>query len=795
MAISTKFLAATLFLVSLLRLNSQIPEPTHSIVDLEKYIVTGTRVENRTLADSIHPIDLIPVEDLSLSVSAELSDILVQQIPSFNVQRKPMADGLIYVRPATMRGLSPDHTLVLINGKRFHRSPLLGNRGSQGVDLAQIPLNAIEHIEVLRDGASAQYGSDAIAGGINIILNTQTGFESFVQRAQYYAGDGVNWQTGIRGGIDLNKKGYIGVTAFRADSERTSRTRQRPDAIAFQEANPDLNVPNPVQRWGQPEREVFQLTFNSFYSLTDDIEVYGFGTYGKGDGMSDFNWRNPESSVFNQSPAFPEWDLHDIYPTGFSPQFGQDDSDYQFFAGLRGGQGAWSWDASVGKGGGEIAYKMSQTINASMGPESPTIFKPGKIIEDEITINLDSVYLWDTNISADPITIAFGTEYREESYEEKAGDSASYQIGPGAETGLPSGSNGFPGFSPEQSGKWTQDSTAFYVDIELSPLTNWNLEFAGRYEDFSEFGSNGDYKIATRVRLSSSFAWRSAISSGFRAPTPGQIYSTRTSQGLDTETLQVYTAGRLSPLHPVSQLFGSQALKPETSRNISTGLVFNFGSKSILSIDFYQVMVYDRFSQSSNYTVTPEIKKMLINEGVAGAESFSSINFFTNDFETQTSGFDLTLSHSIEVGEGTLDLTLAYNRNETEVKKGSLSANPTSKAIFEESLPKDAGNVSAKYSWSRYEIYGRLRYFGEWRDWSGQPSGDFYQDFGSMFLLDLSVSCKFQNGISFRLGAENLFDTYPDEALLQANRGLIYSRNAPYDTDGGRWYCRFDYRF
>ena len=780
--------------VSQIPLHSQQSKES-PIIELDAYIVTGTRLSNRTVSDSIHPIDLVPIEDLATSVSPELTDVLVQSIPSFNVQRAAMSDGLIFVRPARLRGLSPDHTLVMVNGKRFHRSALLGDRGAQGADLAQISVNAIGHVEVLRDGASAQYGSDAIAGAINILLNNTPGYRGFAQVSQFFEGDGQDLQLGFSAGWEIQNRGFFGITAFRSDAEYTSRSRQRPDAIEYQAAHPELKIPNPVQDWGQPDREVIQLSMNSYYLIGESLELYAFGTFGQGDGWSDFNWRYPGSAMFDEHDIFPGWSLRELYPTGFSPKFGQDDEDYQFYAGIRDAIGPFTWDLSAGRGRNEIDYKMKNTINASMGPDSPTTFKPGTLIQVETTFNFDASYAWESGFSTTPINIAFGAEHRSETYEINAGDEPSYKIGEGATIGLPSSSNGFPGYSPEQAGEWDQDSTAGYVDVEWNPTMIWNVEFAGRYEDYESFGSNSDYKVASRVEVSKSLAVRGAVSTGFRAPTPGQIYSTRTSQGLDSTTLEVYTAGRLSPLNPVSKQFGAKPLEPETSTNISGGLVWNMDEHSILSVDYYQVEVDNRFGVSSSYTVTDEIKANLAAAGVSGADSFTSINFFTNDYDTKTTGIDITFSQLFVFEDSQLHLSVAYNHNKTEVTAGSLTADPDAKRVFEENLPQNAGNISLKYTRGNAQISGRMRYFGDWTDYSGNSDGQIFQDFGSMYLFDLTLSYQFENGMGVRIGAENILNSYPDEATRQANRGLIYPRTAPYSTDGGRWFARFDYAF
>ncbi len=298
---------------------------THAApTQLDAMLVTGTRASNRTQFETLAPVDVFTKEDIKSVDSTDLKDVLAQLVPSFVVQRLPMADGQVFVRPATLRGLSPDQTLVLVNGRRFHRSALLGNRGAQAADLAQIPTSAIKRIEVLRDGASAQYGSDAIAGVINIILEDSPGTEITAGYSQYAQGDGASRDFSARTGWALGDYGSLALFAESSNSDATSRTRQRPDAIAFQAAHPDLDVPNPVQRWGQPELESRRVGFNLKANASDTLEVYAFGLYSHSDGVSDFNWRNPDTTTgaYRTTPIFPGWDLRSLYPVGFSPQYG-----------------------------------------------------------------------------------------------------------------------------------------------------------------------------------------------------------------------------------------------------------------------------------------------------------------------------------------------------------------------------------------------------------------------------------------------------------------------------------------
>jgi iron complex outermembrane receptor protein len=753
-------------------------------------VVTGTRERGRTQFDTLAPVDVLPETLIRSSASGDLNTALAQLLPSFNVQRLPAADGQAFVRPATLRGLSADQTLVLVNGKRYHRSALLGTRGAQAPDLASIPALAIKRIEVLRDGASAQYGSDAIAGVVNIILDDQPGMEAYGQFSQYYAGDGNNYQSGARGGIALDDKGAIVFTSQFEHGEATSRTRQRPDAIAFQAANPTLAVPDPVQRWGQPDEERVRGAVDMHYDLADAATVYAFGTVQQGEGLTDFNWRNPSNtgSVYNASSAFPGFTFRSLYPAGFTPRFGTQFADLQLVSGLRGNlSDALSYDLSASAGRSRIDYTITQTLNASLGPLGPTSFYLGRLTQRETNLNADFVYRLPVG-GVEPLNIAFGGERRIERYAVGVGDPASYAIGAGAATGLAPNSNGFPGFGPQQAGRFQQTSNAGYVDLAWHPITMLTLGAAGRYEDFSSFGDKFTYKFSGRVEPVEWLALRGTYSTGFRAPTPAQLNTRVVSQGLDTRTLQVFNQGRLAPSDTLAVALGAKPLRPETSRNISAGVVAQTHIGLGATLDLYQIDVDDRFSQSATIAIPASLPN---------PNRFTSISYFTNDFNTRTRGIDVVVSYVRSFGTGRASATLAYNYNRTTVRSGNSAAiaNDTQRRIFQERLPQHNATGTLGYDIGPVGVMLRGRYYGPWTDVTGNATGELFQRFGGIALFDASLTYRMTPNISVRGGAENVFGTYPAEATNQANRGLIYSRNAPYDTDGGRYYVRLGVSF
>jgi iron complex outermembrane receptor protein len=754
-------------------------------------IVTGTRASNRTQFDTLAPVDVFSREEIAAVESSDLNDVLAQLVPSYVVQRLPMADGQVFVRPATLRGLSPDQTLVLVNGKRFHRSAFLGGRGAQAADMAQIPTSAVKRIEVLRDGASAQYGSDAIAGVINIILDDSLGGQINVQHGQYSEGDGKSNTVRASYGVALGDTGRLNLFAEAARSDATSRTRQRPDAIAFQAAHPGLNVPNPVQRWGQPELESQRIGYNATFGLGGDTQVYSYALFGRSEGTSDFNWRNPDTSgsVYKTTPAFPGWDVRSRFPVGFSPQYTNEQDDLHLLGGVRGRfKPDLSWDLSASYGRNRIDYGLHDSINASLGPASPTAFDLGRLTQEEKLVNANFNYAWSLSALAQPVNVGFGAEYRNERYGVQAGELASYAVGPGAAYGLDPSANGAPGFSERQAGRWDQDSYAAYLDVEVPVTTRLSIGGALRYEDFSAFGDTLNGKLSARFAVTPDVAVRGSYSTGFRAPTPGQLYTSSTNQGLDTRTLLVFTSGRLSNSDPLAILLGARPLQPEESKNLSLGVTWKSAMGLSGSVDLYQIDLSDRFSTSSSFAIPA---------GVANPLRYTTVNYFTNDFDTTTQGIDVVGNYLHRVADGRLNLTLAWNYNKTRVDGGSTSvaANTTQRTIFEDRLPRQKASVSASYERGAWSALARMRHYGSWTDSTGNATGDIFQRFGAIHFFDAAMSLKVTPKQTLRFGVDNVFDKYPDEAVFQASRGLIYSRNAPYDTDGRNLYIDYTVKF
>jgi iron complex outermembrane receptor protein len=790
-------------------------DSAESVSVQETVVVTGSRGAPRSVFDSLSPIDVISDEAIESTPSGELVEAMATLVPSFSVQTLPALDGTIFVRPARLRNLSPDQTLVLLNGKRMHRSAMMMNPsyGSafQAPDLDQVAPSALKSIEVLRDGAAAQYGSDAIAGVINLNLSDSDEFKAFAQWGSRFAGDGDGVRIGLQGGYRTDNA-FITISGETIRSNPTSRSQKSSNVIASQAAYPDVEFPEVAVRWGLAEREAFRIAVNSGLGV-NGINLYAFGTYGKGSGSGDFNYRGPAgsyASIFDTNPAFPGWSALDLYPAGFTPIFQSDDEDSSAVIGAKKEFGSGlTLDLSTGYGSSRIDYSMRNSINASLGPNSPTSFYDGSVEQIEKSVNLDASYPVSIGLY-EAATLAGGLEHRSEEYSIIPGDQASWEIGPGS-PGLPCCSNGFPGYAPVNSGTYSQDSHAAYADLLLPLTESFSTDLAVRYEDFSTFGESFTYKLSSRYEFTPSFAVRGSLGTGFRAPTPAQTYSEGISQFLPSASATITTAGRFSPIGLVAQLLNNrdgvniEALKAEKSRNYSLGLVWNTDFGLSTTVDIYEIVIKDRLSTTPYYVLTADENAALSALNIPNLQAIYYANFLQNDYDTKTKGIDIVSTYQREMGAGTAAFSAAVSYIDTSITGGSRSTNPYSKRLTEDALPKARATISADYNIGGWGFTTRARYYGEWSDWqdtfpnTATPGAAYPkydpQVFGDIVFFDISAKYDVTEKMSVRVGADNVFDTYPDRARWQTFRGLVYSRNTPYSTDGGYYYARVDYAF
>ena len=787
---------------------------------LDQMTVVGSRAEPRTSLTSLAPVDVIASDVMERTGQAELVETLASLVPSFNVQTLPALDATIFVRPARLRNLSPDQTLVLLNGKRMHRSAMMMNPsyGSafQAPDLDQIANSALKSVDVLRDGAAAQYGSDAIAGVINMNLDESAGFRTFAQFGQQFAGDGAGPRVGLHSGF-RSANGFVALTGEYTKSGYTSRAVQGTNAASSQAAYPSVVFPSPAVHWGKPDREATRLAVTAGQNL-GNVSLYAFGTYGWGTGVGDFNYRGPVgsyASVFKTSTVFPGWNLLSLYPAGFTPHFGSHDTDLSLVAGVKTELASGlKLDLSVGTGKNHIRYFMTNSINASLGPNSPTSFDDGAVDQTEMNINVDGSLPVKLFEPTKPGALSFGAEHRTERFEIIAGELASYTFGPGAygSPALPCCSSGFPGYAPVNAGSHDQSSQAAYADLDLPITKHWDVGAATRFEHYSTFGQSLTYKFGTRLALTSQFALRGTVSTGFRAPTTAQVYSEGLSQFLPSATASITTTGRFSPVGAVAQLLNKRTgvnikpLEPETSNNLSAGLVWESGFGLQTTLDAYQIDIAHRLNTSTSYVLTAAENAALTALHIPNLQDIYSANFLQNDYDTRNRGLDLvTVYNTRGVGAGDLTLTAALSYLETHITGGSRSVNPYAKQLTEESLPQQRATISASYKLGGVDLTLRSRYYGSWSDWtdvfpSSATPGTTYptynpQVFSPMTFHDVVANVSLGKHLDLKVGAENILNTYPDKSQYQAFRGLIYSRNSPYSTDGGYIYSRVDIRF
>ena len=869
---------------------------------IEEVIVTGTRVADRSAADSPVPVDVISGSEFRDNASTDVQDMLRTAVPSFDVNTQPISDAATISRPANVRGLSPDNVLVLVNGKRRHRGSIISflgggiSDGAQGVDIAAIPSLALKQIEVLRDGASSQYGSDAIAGVLNFLLRDDAeGFELVTRYGSTFEGDGDNYIVAANLGLPLGDSGFVNITGEIREADGTVRAAIRDD-VAYAAANgyaavADYRTINTYtneapQYWGQPDVEDdFKFFVNAAYELNDKAEVYAFGNRAERTVTGGFFYRNVVGSVNNLTAGASTGQRNGVYkgptvdpltglelgsdlggvpsvlvgnldggtscidgiplggaggitpdadflaqvtasdncysfietiPTGFVPRFGGDNEDSSFTIGVRGeldyGTGL-SYDVSAQRGSNRSDFMIFNTINASLGPDTPRDFVPGGQEQTETLFNVDFVYRMDVGLASD-LNIAFGAEYREEDFDLYAGDAASYQLGPLADQGFSSSSNGFGGF-PENTSA-SQDSTAFYVDLEADLTEALTVQAAVRNEDFSTFGDTTDYKLAGIYRLTNNFRIRGAFSTGFHAPTAGQANITNVTTQIingnliDQGTLPLFSApGQLAADYIESQGNGRPTLGPEEAENFSIGVAFDLEYSS-WTIDYYNIEVTDRVALGANinflkalnyagggaaYSSVSDALTGLGNSGTinrqlfTGLEDLKQFRFFTNSFDTTTTGVDLVGSSDFALGDGESKVTVAFNYNETEVdSRGTI--NPISDGrveALEDLLPNVKGNVAWSHMQGNYRTLLRANYYGSWRS-----TGNDY-NVGSEILVDAQVAYTWDENLELILGVDNLFDEYPKKNPGAGGTGQLYPEDSPFGFNGGNWYLQVRY--
>ncbi|MEO7188915.1 MAG: TonB-dependent receptor [Sphingomicrobium sp.] len=816
---------------------AQAPTEAPAEKAADTVIVTGTRRENRTVTKSAIPIDVFTSEDLTRQGTSDTNALLQALIPSFSVPQAAISTGSSFVRPPNLRGLPADQTLVLVNSKRRHRSALVNidvsalSLLSQAVDLSQIPAIAIARVEVLRDGASAQYGSDAIAGVINMTLKkADSGFTGQARYGQYYEGDGKDYQLALNKGFALGENGFINISGEYVKSGPTSRGTQRPGALQLSQERPALDIPNPVQHWGKTEMEAQRLFVNGAFDLGDS-EAYFFGNYGHGKGRQNFNYRQPYSTANfartalfgvtyyldqlptgNRNATGRTFNFTELFPNGFTPIFSGKIDDVAGTVGYRGKKGELSYDFSGTYGQNQLRYFLDNTVNPSFGPDSPTSFYIGQLKQSETNFNADFSHPVELGL-ASPLNVAWGAEYRRESYEVGLGDRASWDAGPFARQVVQRpdastfvvissvGSNGSAGFGPSRAGLSSRRSYAGYVDLEADVTDALTLGAAARYEHFNTFGGTINFKGSARYELSRALALRGAVSTGFHAPSPGQTNVNNVVLNFVAGSTTPIQTGTFAVDHPAAIYFGAVPVKPEKAVNVTGGLVVTPGSGINLTVDYYNIRIRDRLGLSQAFVVTAADQAALAALGVANANELNRVQYLTNAFKTRTQGVDAVLTSVLRTGsEGTFNSSLAINYNKTKV----IDRDPTivsndRVANLEKILPKFRVNFTETWTKGRLSLLARLNYYDSFTVTSSSGSA---QKFGNEFIADAEATYKLTDNLNLSAGVQNLFDNYPDKDLrsIDPNTGLPGNGNqyidaSPFGYSGGFWYLRAGVKF
>jgi len=824
--------------------------------DIEQIVVVGSRGAPRSVNDSPVPIDLIGADELERGGNTDMLELLKGSVPSFNVHSNPISDAASLVKPANLRGLSSDSTLILVNGKRRHRASVIAmlgggiNDGAQGPDISVIPSSALKQVEVLRDGAAAQYGSDAIAGVMNFVLKDDSDGGSLTARyGSYYEGDGDTVEVSGNIGMELTKDGFANVSFQYKNADATSRSVQRPDAAGFIAAGV-ADVPGnggPAQVWGSPEvNDDITVFANLGLDLGDDNEAYMFGNFSERDVRGGFYYRNPHTrggvysnddgetlligdiaqaggadrtcqpvaitsdnvltqddyiaNVANNANCF---SFNEMLPGGFTPNFGGNIVDTSITMGTRGEMdNGIVYDFSGSVGFNQSTYVIYDTVNASLGQDTPRDFNPGKHTQLEKTFNMDFSKDIDVD-SIDALMIAGGYEWHAESFEVTAVNVESYSAGPYTDQGFGIGSNGFPGFKPESAGVFNRQNYAFYVDVEAQITEEFLLGTAVRYEDYSSFGSDVNYKITGQYDLTENFSLRASISTGFRAPTVGQAnYSNVQTELKDG---QLVDTALLPATNPIAVQLGAQELTPEESYSHTLGAVWNVG-EVFITLDYYNIVVQDRVSKSDSYTLDDDDRDALKAAGVKNVDSINGVSFFTNDFDTTTEGIDLIANYGTEMLTGDATFSLAYNYNKTEVDRYTDVTGDFKVSRLENDLPNHRATLTWAQNWDKVNFLLRGNYYGEYQ--GVHVDYDATINTGEAAItLDAEVSYFINDSFTVSLGAQNLLDQQATKinfteqgaadcgGCVNNQWGGKYYETSPFGFNGGFYYMKATYNF
>ena len=882
------------------------------VATLEEVVVLGSRVPTRSAHDSPVPIDVIEGTSMRNYGVRDMNNLLRATVPSYNVNQQPIGDAATLVRPANLRGLPPDSTLIMVNGKRRHRGSVLTflgggiSDGAHATDLAAFPAIALKRVEILRDGAAAQYGSDAVAGVMNFVLKDAPDSGTVEARwGKYYAGDGDASSIAANLGMPLDlpfiQSGFANFSFEYGASDWTDRSVQRQDAQELIAAgNKDVRLSQYTRKpnamvWGAPEVQYdYKLFGNLGMKLNSKAELYGWGNYAQRKIEGGFYYRNPNTGngVFNgplvnsQDEVLKDRDGDDIlssgakyprdykveslrgkkkveergftdfsdtvkvanldpakgacpvvktndaadyrndianlpnncfmfnekFPGGFTPAFGGTVRDWSTAIGIRGDMSDWHYDLSAVLGQHSTSFFMRNTINpqlATLRTDIPTEYRPGTYTETDHTINLDLSRVLQTTMLPSPLNLGLGLEYRVEQFEVTAGDESAWYAdknrGGLLEQGFGVGSNGFSGFDPAIAGKYNRGSYAGYVDLETNVSKDLLVGLAGRYEKFETFGDTLNGKFNTHWQATPMMALRGSVSTGFRAPTVGQA----NIQNVTTTFVEGALAdvGTFPASHPIAVLKGAQPLKPEKSFNLSAGTVVDVSNLSV-TIDYYRIKVNDRIARSAQIALNSDDIAAAKLSGINDAERYGKVAYYANAFDTTTQGVDIVATYPMQLAGGNTLWTFAGNFNKSKVTSinnpgaiydDSLEQRDKRVVQLEQTLPQFRFTLTGDHRQGAWRFLGRVYWYDGFTEFTTDGDVATRIDAGDQWQVDLETSYTMKTGLTISLGAQNLFDSFPDRTKYpdpdNDRSGTRYPEYSPYGFNGGYYYLRALYAF
>ncbi|MCW0397893.1 Vitamin B12 transporter BtuB [Xanthomonas sacchari] len=780
--------------------------------NLDTVIVTGTRASGRTVLESTAPVDVLSAEDIRKAgvVNGELGSALQALLPSFNFPRQSNSGGADHVRAAQLRGLSPDQVLVLVNGKRRHTSALVNTdskigKGTTPVDFNAIPISAIKRIEVLRDGAGAQYGSDAVAGVINVILDDDP--DSGALEASYGANhtdvkpihrtltDGQTGYASGKVGTRLGEDGGFFKVGLELKNHEATNRAGFDQIPPFEEQTP-ANLALAGKRnyeLGDGASKDLNAWLNGKLPFGQGSEVYAFGTYNQRDTQGANYFRYPDGAA--------NWTQ--VYPQGYRPVSLGENRDLQAVLGARGQWGEWAYDASLDYGRNDFTYRLKHSLNASLGPGSPTRFKTGDYAFEQGVANLDLSRSFDA--AGATHTVGTGVELRREHYRTRPGDPASYAAGP--YTDRPTGAQAGGGLTPQDAADLSRNVASLYASVSSQFGDKLSTDLAARYEHYQDFGGELTGKLAARYEFVPAFALRGAISNNFRAPSLSQIGYEASSTGYNANG-QLLQGRLLSVDNPIAQALGARTLQPEKSRNYSLGFTSRVGSHFDLSLDLFQIDIDKRIALSENIDGDALTDFVAQRFGIAGLQSAS---FFVNAADTRTRGAELVSNWRQALGQGQLQLTGTWSYAKTKLENvvatpaQLLALNPDyvlfgveERNTLTEATPRTRAQLAANWSDARWSLQTRVTRYGSATrvfDFGGGFAPE--QTYSAKWQLDAEVEYHLTPQWSVAVGGQNLTDAYAD----RSKPDIAYFGNLPYDvlspigSNGAYYYGRVRYTF